>query len=375
MKSKKPKGIKPYFIILKNCSDYKRLKKLGDILDINSTKYKNVFIESNKIFSSIYESWIYNPFKKDQKYLRDLFNYTIIFLKYDILMNDLSKYISNFHKNIYLIVTSSKKENKAIMSSNSKFNRSKIILTGMPKYDNLERQRKLIKNKKNILIIPILTNSFRNSKHKIFNHEKFLYKLTKCLEFYNRLINDKLLLLYMTNYNYTGTFCFPYWVDSKYFNFVENKKFSIIKNCDYEKLILKSSLLITDYSNSFFDFGYLKKPVIYTNFVLKNYKNNLNHITYFDYKKYGFGPICGNIQCIIREIIFELKNNCKLRKKYFQRIQKHFVYFDENNSQRLFDEITKVKQEVVKKDNNPNFLYISVFIFMVIIKFINFLII
>ena len=154
-----------------------------------------------------------------------------------------------------------------------------------------------------------------------------------------------------------------------------NKKFSIIKNCDTEKLILKSSLLITDYSNSFFDFGYLGKPVIYTNFALKNYKNNLNHITYFDYKKYGFGPICGNIQCIIREIIFELKNNCKLRKKYFVRIQKYFVYIDENNSQRLFDEITKVKQEVVKKDNNPNFLYISVFIFMVIIKFINFLII
>ena len=150
LKSKKPKGIKPYFVILKNCPDYKRLKKLGDILDINSKKYKNVFIESNKIFSSIYDSWIYNPFEKDQKYLRDLFNYTIIFLKYDILINDLSKYISNFHKNIYLIVTSSKKENKAILSSNSVFNRSNIILTGMPKYDNLEKLQKLVKKKKKI---------------------------------------------------------------------------------------------------------------------------------------------------------------------------------------------------------------------------------
>ena len=179
----------------------------------------------------------------------------------------------------------------------------------------------------------------------------------------------------MAKYNYTGTFCFPYWVDFKYFNFVENKKFSIIKNCVSEKLILKSSLLITDYSNSFFFFFFLRKPVIYTNFALKNNKNSLNHITYFDYRKFGFGPICNNIQCIIREIIFELKNNCKLRKKYFVRIQKYFVYFDENNSQRLFDEITKEKQEVVKKENSPNFLYASVIIFIIFVKFINFLII
>ena len=48
LKIKKPKKIKPYFAILKNCSDYKRLKGLGGILDLNSQKFKDIFLESKK---------------------------------------------------------------------------------------------------------------------------------------------------------------------------------------------------------------------------------------------------------------------------------------------------------------------------------------
>ena len=374
LKSKKPKGIKPYFVILKTCPDYKRLKKLGGILDINSPRYKNTFLESNKIFSTVYDPWIYNPFQNEQKYLRDLFNFTIILINYNILIDDLSKLINKSDRNIYFIVTSSNKENKAILSSNLRCNRNNIILTGMPKYDNLERLKKLIKNEKIILIMPnILKNSFKSIKQRFFYEEKFLSNLTRCFEFYNKLINDKLLLLYMNDYNYTGIFCFPHFINSKYFHFFQNKKFSVIKNCDSEKLIVKSSLLITDYLDLFFDFAYLRKPVIYNNFIIKNYRNIPNRESNFDCKKFGFGSICSNIQCIIKEIIFELKNKCKLRKKYFHKIEKYFAYFDENNSQRLFEKISEGKQNIVGKENNLIFIFFSLII-LIMVKVINFLI-
>lgn len=78
LKNKKPNYIQPYFSIIKNCSDYMRLQKLGGILDLNSDKSKEIFFKSNKIISSVYNGWIYNPFNKDQVYLRDLFHFDVI---------------------------------------------------------------------------------------------------------------------------------------------------------------------------------------------------------------------------------------------------------------------------------------------------------
>ena len=68
----KPKGIKFYFVIGKNCSDYNRLKQFGNIVDFNSSIYKNLFLKADKIISSVFENWAYNPFGIDGKYMIDL---------------------------------------------------------------------------------------------------------------------------------------------------------------------------------------------------------------------------------------------------------------------------------------------------------------
>ena len=41
LREKKPVGVKPFFVINKNCPDYRRLSKFGNILDLNSHKYLN----------------------------------------------------------------------------------------------------------------------------------------------------------------------------------------------------------------------------------------------------------------------------------------------------------------------------------------------
>ena len=42
LQKKNPAGIKVYFAIQNNCSDYLRLIKLGNILDMNSNEYLNI---------------------------------------------------------------------------------------------------------------------------------------------------------------------------------------------------------------------------------------------------------------------------------------------------------------------------------------------
>ena len=56
----------------------------------------------------------------------------------------------------------------------------------------------------------------------------------------------------------------------------------------YQDLLNNSSVLLTDYSSVFFDFAYLKKPVIYY-----HPENDSYHYegSYFDYETMGFGDV------------------------------------------------------------------------------------
>ena len=376
LKFKNPDFIKPYFVILKNCSDYKRLKKLEGIVDIYSNSYKKLFLRSNKIISSVYNSWAFNPFKKNHKYIRDLFHFDIIFIQNGILKDDFSKYISKIDKNFYLITTSSKREYKEILKINYGYNDCDIILTGMPRFDNLYRLKKVINIERKILIIPTWRKYIKNSRDLISYENRYsnIFKFTKFFKFYNELINDKKLLFNMKHYNFTGIFCLHPFFKSQWIDFQKNELFSINENCNYQELLLKSFLLITDYSNIFFDFGYLAKPIIYTHFDYANYRTEHYKEGYFDYNKFGFGPICKDIQCTIREIIFELENNCLLRKKYLKRIKKFFAYFDDNNSKRVFQEILKAKEKVIRNGNNSKILFLILIIIIfsfVLIKIDN----
>ena len=120
LKQKNIDNIDIYFAIEKNCTDYKRLKLIGDILDLNSKRYLYVFVISDKIISSISNSWVNNPFNNDYKYMRDILNFEVIFLQHGIIKDDLSKFLidiyfiknnRNYHNKIYdYFITSSKKE-------------------------------------------------------------------------------------------------------------------------------------------------------------------------------------------------------------------------------------------------------------------------
>ena len=120
---------------------------------------------------------------------------------------------------------------------------------------------------------------------------------TKFLRFFNDLINNPKLVLNMKNFNYTGILCLqPYFYEQKK-EFISNDYFSITDFCNYEELLAKASLFITDYSSKFFDIAYIKKPIIYAQFDIEGYKK-VHYKAYFDYKNDGFGPVCFDIECI-----------------------------------------------------------------------------
>ena len=373
LKHKKPKGIKYYFIIEKDSLDYKRLIKLGNIIDLNSEKYLNMFLKSDKIISSTSNNWVDNPFNSDQKYLRDLFNFTIIFLQSGIIKDDLSIYLNKYIKNYNLFITSSKKEYYSVLKSNYGYSKNEIVLTGLSRFDNLERFRKINNNGKIILIIPTWRMNIKGTLTK-FTYESFYSKIfisTDFYKFYNKLINDNTLLAIMKDYGYQGIFCLHPYFESQWIDFKQNEIFSILKKCDYQKLILESSLLITDYSSIFFDFGYLKKPIIYSQFDIEEYRKTHYKKGFFDYNTNGFGPVCKDIQCTIYEIISEIKSNCILKEKYSKRIKKFFIFSDENNNERIYQAILNNQNNKLVNYKNYLYIFFSFILFKLFFKLIK----
>lgn len=361
LKKKNPKELKIYFAISGKSPDFFRLKKYGNILDLESDEYMNIFLKADKIITSTSNSWAYNPFKEEHKFLRDLLVFLIIFLNNGIIKDDLSKFLNRLDTQFSLFMTSSEKEYKSIINKKYGYDERNIIITGLPRYDNLFKFKNIIKKERIILIMPtwrlyiqgtmdLLT--YKNTHSDFFNCTNFFI-------FYNDLINNKDLILIMKRFDFKGVLCLHPYFSSQWTDFNQNQIFSVSGNCNFQKILLKSSLLITDYSNVFFDFGYLKKPVIYTHFDYNEYRNNHFQKGYFDYEKNGFGPICKDIQCTIKEIIFSIKKHCLLGKKYIKRINKFFKYSDGKNNERIFEEIINVEnRKIENRKNSVNFLLI-----------------
>ena len=376
LRNTNPVGIKTYFAIQKNCSDYQRLKKLGNILDLNSYEFLNNIIKSDKIISSEYNLWVDNPFGKDQQFIRDLFHFTFVFMGTGIIKDDLSNYLHRFKINIDILVTSTKKEYNSILSSNYGYNKDNLLLTGLPRFDNLENFNKnKINNqsiKKIILVIPTWRLYIKENKNSLIyeslHSETFIY--TKFFNFYNSLINDQKLLKVMKKYNYTGVFCLHQYFSAQWIDFTKNQQFTIKNICNYQELLFEGSLLITDYSSIFFDFGYLKKPIIYTHFDYEEYRKNSFPEGYFSYKIDGFGPIYYNVKSTVDSIIRYIKNSCLLNIKYLRRINSFFTFYDEHNNDRLYKEIIQ-KGVIIRKEMKYSSSIYSIicFIIFVALKF------
>jgi CDP-glycerol glycerophosphotransferase (TagB/SpsB family) len=110
---------------------------------------------------------------------------------------------------------------------------------------------------------------------------------------------------------------------------------------NYTKAFKESDLLITDYSSVYFDFSYLHKPVIYTQFDYNYYYENhgvYDH-GYFSEKEDGFGPVVSTYEETVNEIITCINNHFKLAPMYKKRVEEFYEYHDRNNSARVYNAI------------------------------------
>lgn len=334
--------IKLYFAINKECDDYKKVEKYGKVVKIDSLKYKLLFLYSSNIISSHADEWVINAFRKTREYLKDLHKFNFVFLQHGIIKDDLSQWLHKQNKNIKVFVTSVEDEYNSILNGQYGYDDKIVKLTGLPRYDTLNCNKK-----KQIVIMPTWRKNIAKDPIKGTSLREYddNFKNTNYFKFYNNLINDKRVLDILMEKKYTAKFCIHPSFEQQSIDFKSNDYVDVsIQIPDYQKEFNENALLITDYSSVAFDFAYLKKPVIYTQFDEENFfQGHTYEKGYFDYEENGFGMVCYNYETSVNEIVEMIENDCKIDRKYIDRIDNFYKYNDKKNCKRVYDEILKLK--------------------------------
>ena len=191
--------------------------------------------------------------------------------------------------------------------------------------------------RKQILIIPTWRNYLEGNEE--------LFKNSNYVKSINNLLNSKIVSL-SKKYGYDIVFK-PHPRLNKYITGDSGKKYIDLIDINpdvrlsydesYQKLFSESSLLITDYSSVFFDFAYLKKPVIYYH-PFDDYHHGKS---YYSYEDMGFGEVMDNKDKLFEKISYYLSHDCRMESIYQERVDKFFKYHDKLNCKRVYDWIRR----------------------------------
>lgn len=334
-----------YFALQKDSPDYNEVNSYGRVLEPGSFKFELNFLLSSILISSRSERGLVNPFGDDQKYVRDLLDYDFIYLTHGTLFGDLASMLSKPVKRISLFSVGTQMERNALLAEAYGYGDSEVELLGMPRYDCYGTRPR----KKLIAFLPTWRSHLAGAVIPGTTTREYVddFGSTDFCKFYNGLINDERLLSAMKQYGYVGEFFLHPAFVRQTGDFDGNDVIIVGDgSADYERLLDEASLLVTDYSGVGFDFGYQRKPVVYTQYdAIFEGGHTYGAESYYDYETEGFGPIATTIEDAVDDIIEYMQQDCTIGSDYEKRADAMFGFSDRESSRRVFEAAMKIESQ------------------------------
>jgi len=247
--------------------------------------------------------------------------------KYENIKKIFFPYLLNYR---YSLVISTSELMRKRFSTSFNIDEKYVPITGYPRNDIFFKKRYINNSHYRILYAPThrKQGKVKESNMLYIPSEKELIKINNFskqhniqffikLHFYDR---DKL----PQNMNYSNIFVIEDTLDF-----------------DIQEELLKTDLLITDYSSIYFDYLLLDRPVIFSAFDLEEYEREDQGI-YEPLGKIAAGPIAKSWDEVL-EWITKLKENPELYKEEREVIKNRFhKYQDGRSCERVYKEIIKI---------------------------------
>lgn len=328
--------IHAYYAINKKSCDFNKVKKYNNIIQYGSLKHWIFYIVADKNISSqkagnpnaplFYFLHIYGIIKNKR-----------IFLQHGIT-KDNAEWLYYKNTKFRIFVCGAKPEYEYIKKKFG-YPEENVKYLGFTRFDELHN---INVNKKQILLMPTWRSWLGRETNAL--NEKENFEDTLYFKTYNSLINNKELIQYLEE-NDVNLYFYPHRNMQKFINSFTSKSKNIKiltkGDIDIQKLLKESALMITDYSSVYFDFAYMKKPVIYYQFDYDEYRKKQYQEGYFDYEKDGFGPVEYNEKDVVKQIKKYIDCEYNLGE-YIYKTETFFELYDAKNCERTFEEIKKI---------------------------------
>ena len=326
------------YIISKNSEDRKRLAKWGDRLIAYGTFRHYLMIwQAKYVISTHLGGYLPSYYLREVTRFRDYFHLwakhiKIIWLQHGVIKDDLRQCHAD---RVYLdmFVCGAKPEFDYV-SDVYGFPPEVIQYTGLARYDGLHDVKV---NEKQILLMP--TWRVWLSKKADFLSSDFFQTYSALLhnERLHRLLREKeITLIFYPHYemqSYISEFQKEVLPDCV---LIADKR-----NYDVQQLLKESALLITDYSSVFFDFAYMRKPIIYFQFDELEYRNRHYSEGYYDYH-HGLGDWCGEVDDLLELLNQQINTGFHMKEEKKRMSDDFFILHDENNCERIYKAIKRL---------------------------------
>ena len=321
------------------------MKKIGRVADASGRLYKLLHLLADCIVSSHADELTTNPFGYYSAPYRHILNEKkYVFLQHGITKDDVSEWLGRFNKNIDGIVCAARPEADAFESGKYHYPHECVWRTGFPRFDKLYDN-----SKRYITVMPTwrMYLSVWDKSHRGVWKTGGSFERSKYFSFYNNLLNDETLIDTAKRYGYRICF-FPHPNVSGSIKLFKKHPDVIFFDTQKEDrdVFAESDLILTDYSSAVFDFAYLRKPVIYTQFDKDEFFSGSHAYTegYFSYEDDGFGEVAYDYEGTKNLLIGYMSGGCIMKEKFQKRVNDFFLFSDSESSKRVYEKIRALLQ-------------------------------
>ena len=326
--------INAVYVISKKSPDFQKVASMGKTVEYGSFKHYLCYLLASYRISTHIDG--YSPdilfFHKFGKFFPD--KSKKVFLQHGIISNDLAFCHAN-QTDIDLFICTAVPEYEFI-KENFGYPEGVLQLAGLCRYDKLKKTENLTRK---ILFMPTWRSDLRTcSRRKFLQSEYFLT--------YNAFLNSRHLIELLEKYDYELIF-YPHYEIQRFLDCFhtssERVKIADFQNSDVQELLIGSDVLVTDYSSVFFDFAYMRKPIVYFHYNDAAFRAGHYKEGYFHIASDGFGEIALTEEEVVKCLERVLENGAQPASVYLERMNAFFKFDDTDNCKRNYEAIRRLR--------------------------------
>ncbi|MGW4390700.1 bifunctional glycosyltransferase/CDP-glycerol:glycerophosphate glycerophosphotransferase [Streptomyces sp. NPDC004685] len=331
---------KAYYVIDKASADRAKLKRLGNVVAHSSWKHKLLMLHASLLINAYdIDSYMLPDGWDRGQYLKHL-NWRVgakrVFLQHGVTDEDGSKALHRNRTGVDLVFATSDREARYFSEHMHYGEQAKAL--GFPRFDALQPDR----GGRRILLMPtwrkyLTIPSYLQQEGADQDAVNEIFRESAYRDFVVRLLRDPKLMEALEYYDYTLDFLPHYEMRNMIDGVVPDHP--RVQRLDQTKVSVQTALrqcdlFITDWSSVHFDMAYLGTPLVYARFDPDEYWAKHARKGYFEAERDGFGPVCGNVDEVVTEVIRYLGNGCAREPEYDRRARAFFAFEDRDNCVR-----------------------------------------